>query len=85
MSDSSQITKKHNKLHVLCPDCNVEFILDLDTLDTEKIPTLCGYSNCFSPFYKMRGFMPTCKKHFNNPKKWGKDGQTYTGTVWVKK
>ena len=47
--------------------------------------TLCGYSNCFKPFYKMRGFMPTCEFHFKNPWKWGKDGHTYTGSVWRRK
>jgi hypothetical protein len=47
--------------------------------------TLCGYSNCFRPFYKMRGFMPTCKLHYEHPKKWGEDGLTYTGSVWVKR
>jgi hypothetical protein len=46
---------------------------------------LCGYSNCFRPFYKMRGFMPTCKFHYEHPQKWGKDGMTYTGSVWIKK
>lgn len=47
--------------------------------------TLCGYSNCFRPFYKMRGFMPTCEFHHKHPKKWGEDGQTYTGSIFVKK
>lgn len=46
---------------------------------------LCGYSNCFRPFYRMRGFMPTCEFHYKNPLKWGKDGCTYTGSVWRKK
>lgn len=45
---------------------------------------LCGYSNCFRPFYKMRGFMPCCKFHYEHPLKWGKDGQTFTGSVFVK-
>jgi len=48
-------------------------------------PKYCGYSNCFRPFYKMRGFMSTCEHHYKNPKKWGKDGETYTGSVFVKK
>jgi hypothetical protein len=46
---------------------------------------LCGYSNCFRPFYKMRGFMPTCKFHYEHPQKWGKDGLTYTGSIWRRK
>jgi len=44
----------------------------------------CGYSSCFRPFYKMRGFMPCCEYHYKNPRKWGKDGQTYTGSVFIK-
>jgi hypothetical protein len=46
---------------------------------------LCGYSNCFRPYFKHRGFMPTCEFHYKNPAKWGKDGLTYTGSVWRKK
>jgi len=46
---------------------------------------LCGYSNCFKPFYKMRGFIPCCEYHYKNPKKWGEDGKTYTGSVFYKK
>jgi len=45
----------------------------------------CGYSNCFRPFYKMRGFMPCCEFHYRHPKKWGEDGETYTGSVFVHK
>lgn len=45
----------------------------------------CGYSNCFRPFYKMRGFMPTCKLHYHNPKKWNKELGGYTGSIWHKK
>ena len=45
----------------------------------------CGYSNCFRPFHKMRGFMPVCEYHLKNPSKWGKDGSTFTGSVFVKK
>lgn len=48
------------------------------------MPQLCGYSNCFSPFYKMRGFMPCCEYHYKNPKKWGENGTTYTGSVFQK-
>ena len=48
------------------------------------MPNLCGYSNCFRPFYKMRGFMPCCEHHYKNPSKWGKDGMTYTGSVFQK-
>ena len=47
-------------------------------------PTLCGYSNCFRTFYKMRGFTPCCEFHYHHPRKWGKDGKTYTGSVWRK-
>lgn len=28
--------------------------------------------------------MPCCEYHYKNPKKWGKDGKTYTGSVFVK-
>ena len=45
---------------------------------------MCGYSNCFRKFYKYRGFMPVCKHHYKNPKKWGDDGKTFTGTIFVK-
>ena len=48
--------------------------------------TLCGYSNCFRPFYKMRGFMPCCELHYKHPKKWPKDkdgNPLYTGSIWV--
>jgi hypothetical protein len=47
------------------------------------IPKYCGYSNCFRPFYKMRGFMPCCELHYKLPKKWGRDGETYTGSVFI--
>ena len=50
---------------------------------TEK-HKLCGYSNCFRPFYKMRGFMPCCELHYLHPKKWGEDGSTYTGSIFHK-
>ena len=46
---------------------------------------LCGYSNCFRQFYKMRGFMPCCEYHYKNPHKWGKDGKTFTGSTFIKK
>jgi hypothetical protein len=45
--------------------------------------TLCGYSNCFRPFYKMRGFMPCCEFHYKYPKKWGKNGKTFTGSIFT--
>jgi len=45
----------------------------------------CGYSNCFRPFYKMRGFMPCCEYHYKHPKKWGEDGMTFTGSVFHKR
>ena len=48
-------------------------------------PKYCGYSNCFRPFHKMRGFMPCCEYHFKHPKKWGEDGHTYTGSVFIHK
>jgi hypothetical protein len=32
----------------------------------------------------MRGFMPVCKVHLKEPRKWGKDGKTYTGSTWRK-
>ena len=49
---------------------------------------MCGYSNCFRPFFKMRGFMPTCELHFKQSKKWPKDKEgnlIYTGSVWMKR
>lgn len=46
---------------------------------------LCHYSNCFRPAYKIRGFIKVCEFHLKNPKKWGKDGKTFTGSVFVKK
>jgi hypothetical protein len=46
---------------------------------------LCGYSNCFRPYFKHRGFMPTCEFHYKHPQKWGKDGHTFTGSVFRKK
>ena len=46
---------------------------------------LCGYSNCFRSYFKHRGFMPCCKFHYEHPQKWGKDGSTYTSSVWQKK
>jgi len=48
------------------------------------MPKFCGYSNCFRPFHKMRGFIPVCEHHLKNPHKWGKDGMTYTGSVFHK-
>jgi hypothetical protein len=66
-----------------CPVCHQEFISSTEySLHTSE--HLCGYSNCFRPFYRMRGFMPTCKRHYEHPQKWGKDGLTYTGSVWHK-
>jgi hypothetical protein len=53
--------------------------------DQLKAHELCGYSNCFRPYFKHRGFMPCCKFHYEHPQKWGKDGQTYTGSFWKKK
>ena len=50
-----------------------------------KTNELCGYSNCFRPYFKHRGFMPCCEFHFKNPAKWGKDGLTFTGSVFRKK
>jgi len=32
----------------------------------------------------MRGFMPVCELHFKNPKKWGEDGKTFTGSAFIK-
>lgn len=52
---------------------------------TETKKELCGYGNCFRPFFKMRGFMPCCEFHYKHPKKWGEDGLTYTGSVWRKR
>jgi hypothetical protein len=49
-----------------------------------KVHELCGYSNCFRPYFKHRGFMPTCKFHYEHPAKWGKDGLTYTGSIFRK-
>lgn len=51
---------------------------------TEKF-TRCGYSNCFRPFFKKRGFMPCCEYHYKYPKKWpiDKDGNLiFTGSVF---
>lgn len=58
-----------------------------DGKETENMEAykLCGYSNCFRPYFKHRGFMPCCEFHYKNPAKWGKDGHTYTGSVWRKK
>jgi hypothetical protein len=44
---------------------------------------LCGYSNCFRDAVMRRGFMPVCLFHLENPKKWGEDGKTFTGSVFV--
>ena len=52
---------------------------------TIKGKQLCCYNNCFRPYFKHRGFMPCCKFHYEHPQKWGKDGLTYTGSVWKKK
>lgn len=46
---------------------------------------LCGYSNCFREAVKMRGFMPVCEVHLKTPQKWGKDGMTFTGSIFVKR
>jgi hypothetical protein len=46
---------------------------------------LCGYGNCFRPATKKRGFLWVCDFHLKHPKKWGEDGKTFTGTVWIKK
>lgn len=43
---------------------------------------MCGYSNCFREAVAMRGFMKVCARHLAEPRKWGADGKTYTGTVW---
>ena len=48
------------------------------------MPELCGYSNCFRPFHKMRGFIPVCEFHYGHPKKWC-DCHGYTGSIFVKK
>lgn len=32
-------------------------------------PGMCGYSNCFRRFDRMRGFMPVCATHAENPDK----------------
>lgn len=45
----------------------------------------CGYSSCFRPAAKMRGFIPVCEFHLKNPEKWGKDGMTFTGSRFVKR
>lgn len=34
-------------------------------------PKMCGYSNCFRSFDRMRGFMPVCAVHAKNPDKFG--------------
>lgn len=47
-------------------------------------PEFCGYSNCFRPYFKHRGFMPCCEFHYKNPAKWGKDGHTFTGSLFRK-
>lgn len=46
--------------------------------------SLCGYSNCFRPAVMRRGFMPVCQVHLADPRKWGKDGKTFTGSVFVR-
>ena len=60
-------------------------IEELAHKEFKRVTRLCGYSNCFRPFYKMRGFMPCCEVHYKNPRKWGKDGHTFTGSVFYKK
>jgi hypothetical protein len=45
---------------------------------------MCGYSNCFRQAVMRRGFMPVCQVHLAQPRKWGKDGKTFTGSVFVK-
>lgn len=55
--------------------------------------TLCGYSNCFRPFYKIRGFMPCCKRHYLHPQKWCNHNpktkhcpqDSFTGSTFIKK
>lgn len=46
--------------------------------------TYCGYSNCFRQAVDHRGFMPVCGVHKAEPRKWGKDGHTFTGSTFVK-
>lgn len=31
--------------------------------------SMCGYSNCFRSFFRMRGFMPVCQVHADDPVK----------------
>jgi len=62
----------------------VKWILPKALHEKLKKFELCGYSNCFRPYFKHRGFMPCCEYHYKNPAKWGKDGHTFTGSVFQK-
>lgn len=50
-----------------------------------QLPEYCGYSNCFRLRAAHRGFMPVCAVHKANPRRWGKDGKTFTGSTFVAK
>lgn len=70
-----------------CPDTCDCVALGCDHIGTKMHylhPRLkyCGYSNCFRPYFTMRGFMPGCDVHLAKPKKFGPG--PYTGSVFVK-
>lgn len=49
-----------------------------------SVSGMCGYSNCFRDAVAKRGFVKVCTVHKAEPRKWGKDGKTFTGSVWVR-
>lgn len=51
-------------------------------MTTKESNGYCGYSHCFRPAVAKRGFVKVCAVHQAEPRKWGKDGKTYTGTMW---
>lgn len=55
---------------------------DYDTVNTPWVkdamtPRMCGYSNCFRDFYRMRGFMPVCRVHMAEPQKRPGNGSVF--------
>lgn len=58
---------------------------DMSIKINDKEIKYCGYSNCFRDAVKIRGFMPVCEFYLHNPQKWGKDGMTFTGSMFIKR
>lgn len=52
--------------------------------DIDRRGPYCGYSNCFRVATAKRGFLRVCAVHLAEPRKWGKDGKTFTGSTFVK-